>query len=200
MDRCRAALSSYTPQCLDLADGQMSAAVLVAIYPEGDDYHVLLTKRSELVEYHKGQISFPGGGYEPHDADLMATALRETEEEIGVRREDIEIIGQLDDVVTVSNFRVRPYVGVIKRTPYDFVFDPIEVAAILPVPFAHLTDEACIREETVRFDGVRMPMRSYVWEEHVVWGTTAQILRSFLDLLNLDGSIDDLIVRSASTP
>ncbi len=189
----RRALSSHTPRLVDLSDGKMSSAVLVPLYAAHGRYHVLFTKRSEHVEYHKGQISFPGGAEDAGDADLRFTALRETHEEIGVHPDHIEVIGQLDDFVTITNFRVRPYVGLLTRSPYEFAFDEREVAEVLPVPVAHLTDSANIVEEVRRVQDRDVQMRSYVWGEHVIFGATAFILRHFLDLMEREGSIDELV-------
>jgi len=172
----------------------MSSAVLVPLYAVDGRYHVLFTKRSEHVEYHKAQISFPGGAEDPGDADLLFTALRETHEEIGVHPDHIEVIGQLDDFVTITNFRVRPYVGLITRSPYEFAFDEREVAELLSVPVAHLSDPANCIDEVRHLEGRgEVLMRSYAWGEHVIWGATAMMLRHFLELVEREGSIDELI-------
>ena len=193
MERSRLILAGHTPRLLTLEEGQRSSAVMVPLLRDGGRYRVLLTKRTERVEHHKGEISFPGGAHDPEDADLRETALREMEEEIGVLREHVEVMGQLDDVVTGANYRIRPYVGVIDRSPYPFEENREEVAAVLSVPFSHLLDPAYVRdEEVVRFNGVRMRMRSYVWDEHVIWGATALILRGFIDLLERGGSLEEL--------
>src|SRR5581483_4386924 len=97
---------------------------------------------------HKGQISFPGGGRHGADEDLATTALRETWEEVGVHPDHVEIIGALDELMTISDFRVAPYVGVLKQTPYEFVPSPIEVAEVLEPPLRHLLDPANVVYET----------------------------------------------------
>ena len=97
-----------------LADPSLTpAAVLLVLYPKDGQYCILLHKRSEQVEYHKGEISFPGGTKDQEDKDFLYTALRETEEELGIRREDVTILGELDEVATRSGFGVRVYVGTI---------------------------------------------------------------------------------------
>ncbi len=193
MERSRLLLAGYTPRLLTLEEGQRASAVMVPLLLEGGGYRVVLTKRTDRVEHHKGEISFPGGALDPEDADLRQTALREMEEEIGVLRGHVEVVGQLDDVVTGANYRIRPYVGVVDRSPYPFQHNREEVAEVLAVPFSHLLDPAYVRdEEVVRFNGMRMRMRSYVWNEHVVWGATALILRGLIDLLERGGSLTEL--------
>ena len=120
-------------------DGLRPAAVLILLYDKSGEPHVLLNKRSQLVEHHKGEISFPGGGRDPEDADFLATALRETHEEMGVEPGDVSVIGELDDVVTRTDFCVRVYVGTI---PYPYPFKPLprEVAEVLEVPMSSLMD------------------------------------------------------------
>jgi 8-oxo-dGTP pyrophosphatase MutT (NUDIX family) len=137
-----------------------------------------------LVEHHKGQISFPGGAHDPEDEDLLQTALRETFEEIGVTPGDVELIGALDDILTISNFVVSPYVGVLRqRGPYTFNFSPFEVAEILEVPLDHLLDAANYVSEVQERDGMPITMHSFRYGEHVIWGATGRITRQFLDLL-----------------
>lgn len=192
MKRTREVLAGYTPRILPLDGGKMSSAVLVPLYVAEGHVRVLLTRRSEHVEHHKGQISFPGGAEDASDPDLRFTALRETHEEIGVHPADIEVLGQIDDFLTISNFRIRPYIGLIEKAPYDFVFDSIEVAEILEVPFGHLLDPAHTRDEPREVDGRQFTMRSYHWNGHVIYGATALMLRQFIDLLADAGCIDEL--------
>jgi 8-oxo-dGTP pyrophosphatase MutT (NUDIX family) len=160
----------------------MPAAVLLLLYAKEGVYHVLLNKRSELVEHHKGEISFPGGARDPVDRDFLDTALRETEEEMGVRRGDVTILGQLDDIVTRTNFGVRVYVGTI---PYPYPFQPSqdEIAEVLEVPLAVLQDPANLRQDARWVDNQLTTSYAYACGEHLVFGATATILEQFLDLL-----------------
>ena len=130
-------------------DGTLArAAVRLPLYESAGDTHVLFTVRSELVEHHKGQISFPGGAHDASDPDLRFTAVRETWEEIGVAMDHVEVIGQLDEMITISNFLVRPFVGRITQPgPYPFVHSEIEVTEILEVPLQHLREEANVVAE-----------------------------------------------------
>ncbi len=158
------------------------AAVLLLLYCKEGSYHVLLNKRSELVEHHKGEISFPGGARDPEDRDFLDTALRETEEEMGVSRGDVTILGELDDIVTRSNFGVRVFVGTI---PYPYPFKPSqdEIAEVLEVPLSVLQDPANLRQDARWVDNQLTTSYAYACGEHLVFGATATILEQFLDLL-----------------
>ncbi len=160
----------------------MPAAVLLLLYAKEGAYHVLLNKRSELVEHHKGEISFPGGARDPEDRDFLDTALRETEEEMGVSRGDVTILGELDDIVTRSNFGVRVFVGTI---PYPYPFKPSqdEIAEVLEVPLSVLQDPANLRQDARWVDNQLTTSYAYACGEHLVFGATATILEQFLDLL-----------------
>ena len=187
LQHIRDALASYRPRRIE-RDGLSRAAVLVPLYETDGAPHVLLTLRTETVEHHKGQISFPGGAHDAEDLDLVATALRETEEEIGLRREHVEVIGQLDDIVTVSDFLVSTYVGrVSSPAPYPFAPSAIEVAELLAVPLPHLHEPSTLNAAPApwRDPDVRsrlVPPPSYRFGEHLIWGATARVLRQFLEL------------------
>ena len=159
----------------------MPAAVLILLYAKNGSFHVLLNKRSELVEYHKGEISFPGGARDPEDRDFVDTALRETEEEMGVSRGDITILGQLDDIITRTNFGVRVYVGTI---PYPYPFNPSadEIAEVLEIPISVLQDPTNLLQDARLVDGDLSITISYACDGHVVFGATATILEQFLDI------------------
>ena len=163
-------------------DSLMPAAVLLFLYPKDGDYCILLNKRSEQVEHHKGEISFPGGARDPEVQNFRDTALRESEEEMGINRDDGTILGELDDIVTNSNFQVKVFVGTI---PYPYPFKPsaIEIAEVLEVPLSVLTDPGNIRQET-RWAGYQTTTSlSYAYNDHLVFGATAKILQQFLEIL-----------------
>ena len=160
------------------------AAVLipVGVGPEGE--YVVFTRRTDRVEYHKGQISFPGGAVDPEDRDRVETALRESREEIGLRPDDVEVLGLLDDVaVTRSGFCITPVVGYIRREgPYPFVANPAEVAEILQVPLSWLLDPAHVQTRLLLDErGRTFADFFFDWHGHVIWGATGRILKGFLD-------------------
>ncbi|HLF03711.1 MAG TPA: CoA pyrophosphatase, partial [Dehalococcoidia bacterium] len=160
----------------------MPAAVMVLLYPKDGEYCVLLNKRSEQVEHHKGEISFPGGARDPEDRDFLATALREVEEEMGVHPADVALLGQLDDVATRSRFAVRVFAGTI---PYPYPFRPstAEIAEVLEVPISFLRSPASLRHETRWAEGQGIAAVSYAYHHHLIFGATAKILQQFLTLL-----------------
>ncbi len=175
-------LLDYRPQRLS-HDKATPAAVLLLLYEKADEPYVVLTRRTEDVEHHKGETSFPGGAFDPQDGDLLTTALRETEEEIGVRPEDVEILGQLDDIVTITGFLVSPFVGVLRRWPYPFAVSAEEVAELVEVPLRHLLDERNLERGTRRFGDRWWPVLSYRYGDHRIWGATARIFKGFFDNL-----------------
>ena len=166
-----------------VADASLTpAAVMLLLYPRNGEYCILLNKRSEEVEHHKGEISFPGGARDPEDENSLDTALRETEEEMGIRRGDVKVLGQLDDVTTRSGFGVNVYVGTIAY-PYPFKPSALEIAEVLEVPVSVLRDPASVRVETRWQDGHTEESNSYAYNGHLIYGATARILQQFLQEL-----------------
>lgn len=163
-------------------EGLMPAAVMLLLYRKDDDYCVLLNKRSMTVEYHKGEMSFPGGARDPEDADFEDTARRETYEEMGIARDDITILGRLDDNVTRSNFLVKVFVGTIPY-PYEFRPSSHEIAEVVEIPLDVLRDPASWLWDSRIEDGERIAVRSYGYQEHLVYGATAKILDQFLEVV-----------------
>lgn len=163
-------------------DKTRAAAVLVPIVGREEGLTILLTRRSDSLPVHKGQISFPGGRVEEDDVDDVETALRETEEEIGLGRDLVEVIGRLDTYTTRTGFEVTPVVGLV-RPPFDLTPDPVEVAEIFEVPLEFVLDsdnhERHSREwqETTRHFWV-LPYR-----HHYIWGATAGMLVNLADVM-----------------
>lgn len=189
IEEVRAACTALpTPQpALHLPREPRAAAVVLLCAPIDGEVCVVMIKRPEHMPTHQGQIAFPGGAHQANDADLRATALRETVEEIGV--DGVEIIGELDTIATVASpFVVTPFVGLLEAEP-RITPDPGEVAAIVAVPIATLLDAAIFREELWDLEGVELftpPERSvYFFElpDETVWGATARILTGFLSHL-----------------
>jgi len=159
------------------------AAVLVPLFKKGEDCHIVFTKRSDNVRYHKGEISFPGGVFDERDVELQRTALREAFEEIGLEEKDVQVIGVLDDIVTITQFIVTPFVGLFPY-PYSFKLSPIEIAELIEVPISALLDEDCFSErEIIRGTGKEV-VYAYQYENHIIWGATARILKQFLELIS----------------
>ena len=157
------------------------AAVLLTLYHSENDFHVVLQKRSQQVEHHKGEISFPGGMADPDDKSLLHTALREAHEEMGIVPADVEVVGRLDDTPTITGFMISTYVGVVP-SPYPFLPSGMEVAEVLTVPLAHLRDPGACRIETHLDAGKLRTMPVFVHEGHVIFGATARILDQFLSV------------------
>jgi len=171
--RPRAVLSDPSLTC---------AAVLLPLIYRDNEWHVLVTVRTDRVEHHKGQISFPGGACDAGDATLEATALREAHEEIGLPPEAVEVLGALDDVRTVTGFAVTPFVGIVHHSgPY--VLNHHEVAAVVEVPLSFLRQPANVRAGQVEYRGQLYDVLFWDYGPHVIWGATAQILKTFIDLL-----------------
>jgi len=160
------------------------AAVLVPLFMKNGDLHVLLTKRSDQVEHHRGEISFPGGKRDPEDPDLLSCALREASEEVGIAPSDVRIVGELDDFYTVATgFLVVPFVGMI---PYPYSFQPSEreIAGLLSVPLEVFFDPSRRSEEIWTVRGEPLAVVFYRWEDHVIWGATARILKHFTEVMS----------------
>lgn len=178
-EKIREALARRQRQPAASRPGLRPAAVLLPLFLKEEQGHIILTRRTHTVEHHKGQISFPGGGWEEGDDCLCATALRESYEEIGLRGEDVEVLGELDPVATGSNFLVSPFVGFFPY-PYSFRVNPREAQELLEVPLAALLAPGASWEEALS-QGVSSS-RCYRYGEHVIWGVTAGILEQFLGL------------------
>lgn len=182
LDPVRRRLAAYVPSRLS-EPGLVQAGVLVPLYVEAGDVYVLLTRRTEHVATHKGQISFPGGVVEPQDRDAMDAALREAYEELGIRPQDVELLGSLDDVTTmVSGFLIRPYVG---RIPYPYPLRPApeEIAEVLGIPLRFFLDDRNLRVELVGEGISRRALQFYDYGPHTVWGATARVIRNLVEIL-----------------
>jgi 8-oxo-dGTP pyrophosphatase MutT (NUDIX family) len=153
------------------------AAVLVPLVRYAGEVRVLLTRRTSHLSTHSGQISFPGGRLEERDADLAACALRETEEEIGLSREHVRILGALDSYITVTGFAVTPVVGAV--TPgFSLRLDAHEVAEAFEVPLAFLLDPANHRRHSGVFNGIERFWWAMPYRDYYIWGATAGMLRN----------------------
>jgi 8-oxo-dGTP pyrophosphatase MutT (NUDIX family) len=159
------------------------AAVIVPLFNKDGNCYLLFTRRTQEVKHHKGQISFPGGAFDKEDGDLRRTALRETCEEIGLREEDVRIIGILDDIVTTTNFVVTPFVGYF-RYPYPFRLSRREIDELIEVPLSVLLDPASFSEREIDDGDLKRLVYNYQCGPHAIWGATALILKQFLGLIS----------------
>jgi 8-oxo-dGTP pyrophosphatase MutT (NUDIX family) len=164
-----------------LVTGSVAAAVLVPLVEFADDVSVVLTKRPETMPSHQGEIAFPGGKHDPVlDADIEATARREAQEEIGLDRDDVEIVARLEGISTVaSRFVITPFVGFVRGHPV-LTPDPREVVRVFEVPLSELMADGVYREE--RWDTWKQDLAVHFYEltDETVWGATARILTSLL--------------------
>jgi 8-oxo-dGTP pyrophosphatase MutT (NUDIX family) len=158
------------------------AAVLVPVVDHADGLTVLFTERAPDLRHHPGQISFPGGRLEPGDADPAAAALRETEEEIGLDRRHVELLGYLPDQLVVTGYRVTPLVGLV-APGVPLTLDPLEVASVFEVPLAHLMDPAHHRARARPIGGEQVEVYDIPYGARNIWGATAGMLMSLYWLL-----------------
>ncbi|MGZ8426533.1 MAG: NUDIX hydrolase [Candidatus Binatia bacterium] len=179
-DKVFSALISRTPEIVT-GNGLKPAAVLIAIQERVDGDYVVLTKRGDNMPTHKGQIAFPGGRVHAGDADLVATALRESHEEIGVVPEHVRVLGRLDEFTAGYGIVVTPVVGVIPPQ-YDFLLDLAETSAVASVPIRSLMEPGTYVKNAHLSPGGHPSYHFYVDNGWDIWGVTARILVQFLEL------------------
>ncbi len=185
IERIERSRSPRAPE-FNVADAR-EAAVLVALYEDRGDTHVVLTKRPETMPSHRGEIAFPGGKRDPGDPDLAAAALREAHEEVGIEPAAVEIIGQLDTIATVASaFTITPIVGVLPAPPV-LVPHPIEVVDAFGVSVSELLHPESYREEFWNLWGEYRSMTFFELPGETVWGATARILTRFLTVVTAPG-------------
>ena len=175
LDVIRQGVVDYQPRRIPSGD-DVRAAVAVLLLERDGDVFAVLTKRTETVRHHKGEVSFPGGMFEPGDEDLKYTALRESHEEVGIDPGCVEIIGGLDDSWTYTGFVITPYVGII-HAPYEFATNPREVAYIIFLPYSHLRDSQF--SPANRGTG----WTSFYFNGDRIWGATCRVLMHFRDII-----------------
>jgi 8-oxo-dGTP pyrophosphatase MutT (NUDIX family) len=164
-------------------NNRLPSAVLIPIYKHDGQYYIVFIKRTNKVKTHKGQISFPGGMRDKGDKTLRDTALRESVEEIGLRQEDIAILGELDDeITTTSNFIVTPFIASVPY-PYHFTPNKAEVAKIISVPVTALLDKDNRKPETETLSGKKVESFAYYYRGTRIWGATARILNKLLGII-----------------
>jgi 8-oxo-dGTP pyrophosphatase MutT (NUDIX family) len=177
-------LSIYPSQQIQKEDHRIKAAVLIPLFKVGNVWQVLFTRRSQNVQDHKGQVSFPGGAFEWIDKDLEATALRETEEEIGISDNKVRILGRMDPFPSISNYLITPVVGLLDY-PFQIKIAVEEVDKVFWIGLDWLADKRNYEErDFTRSNGSIERVLFYrEFEGEMVWGITARILTRFLELI-----------------
>jgi 8-oxo-dGTP pyrophosphatase MutT (NUDIX family) len=174
---------SQRHKVIDRFDGYTPSAVLIPLYEREGECYLVFTRRTEIVNHHKGQISFPGGGRHPEDRTLMDTAIRESWEEIGLNPQDAEVLGELDDIATyTTNFVISPFVAAIPY-PYEFRASPYEVEEIIEVPLSVLLDKRNFSQEVVSLGDQLILQYFYRHGDQVIYGATARIVKQFLEVV-----------------
>jgi 8-oxo-dGTP pyrophosphatase MutT (NUDIX family) len=161
----------------------ISAAVLVPIVVHRDEMTILLTRRTDHLKDHPGQIGFPGGRVEPGDEGPIQTALREAHEEIGLSKDQVQVIGYLEPHAVVTGFAVTPIVGFIEPAT-DRKLDEFEVAEAFEVPLAFFLNDANLRRSVRRYRELEVPLFEYQYQDRRIWGATAQMIHGFIKLIN----------------
>ncbi len=181
----RNSFATYKASVIHGADA-VCAGVIVPVFEKDGDVHIVLTRRTDTVSIHKGEVSFPGGMCEEKDGNTMNTALRECCEEIGVKPADVEVVGRLDDMYTLTGYIITPYVGIMPY-PYPFRTNPQEVAYIICLPFRFLYETDPLLEEA-EYKGKVSRVPSFYFHGDRIWGATCRMLLSFRGIIG-NGSI-----------
>ena len=159
------------------------AAVLIPLFYENSELMMLFTQRTYLVKHHRGQISFPGGVHDPDDDNLLATALRESQEEIGLAPQEVDVLGFLNATLTITGFRVYSFVGLVPY-PYEFLLNDREVARLMAFPVRQLLQPHRWRTGPHDWEGKHSTVYYCKMPQTTIWGATARILVDFLALLH----------------
>jgi len=184
LQRIKDSLKNREPDTIDNSEARYAhASVLIPLFSKDGRLNVIFTKRTNRVEHHKGQISFPGGAVDMEDGSYQETALREAEEEIGLLKKDVEILGRIDDeLAAVSNFIIHPFVGEIPW-PYDFQINTLEVESLIYIPLHVFTDKTAGHiKDFVVVDGFPYHGTNYQFGGNIIWGATARIMENFIKI------------------
>ena len=166
-----------------------SAVLLILVQGPNGELDILFTKRPSQMVYHAGEVCFVGGSSDPSDESLLATALREAQEEMGISADDIEVLGTLDkERPKTTPFVIQPFVGLL-QAPYKFRPNASEIAEVLMVPLAAVQNPENFREEAWLRDGELERERYFAYGPHLIWGATARMLGQFLNFLKDEDSV-----------
>lgn len=175
---------------MGILDDLTPAAVLIPLVEREKQVMTLFTQRTSHLKHHAGQISFPGGHSDPEDRSAEDTALRETEEEVGLHRRHIRVIGRLDPYITRTGFSVIPVVGLV-TPPFDIEPDPHEVEDVFEVPLAFLMDPANHQRHKREVNGTRRDFYAMPYHDRFIWGATAGMIKNLYDVLVGNGPDPD---------
>lgn len=167
-----------------------AASVLMPLVDRAEGISVLLTERTDHLPDHAGQVSFPGGSREARDADDIDTALRETEEEVGIERRFVDVIGTLDLYQTGTGFDITPVVGVVGEG-FSLTIDATEVAQVFEVPLGFVLDSANHQTHSREFNGVEFSYYALSYDDHYIWGATAAMLVNLTRVLAVHGGVEN---------
>jgi 8-oxo-dGTP pyrophosphatase MutT (NUDIX family) len=181
IERIQKVLADYQRQELHKEE-LVPAGVVVPLFEKDGGFHLLMERRTEKVLKHRGQISYPGGVRDPEDDDIIQTALREAWEEVGLKPEDVDVLGLLGDIETITGFLVTP---VVAKIPYPYEFRPStdEVAELLEVPWKVFVEGWGYRREKAEYQGEMHTSHFYQYNQHTIWGATARITRELVNLV-----------------
>ncbi|RVU31416.1 CoA pyrophosphatase [Neptunomonas marina] len=178
LEQLRERLQQYSPY--QFRSAQPQASVLIAL-TDAADPEVILTKRSSRLSTHRGEVAFPGGKQDPADPDLLFTALREAEEEIGLSPNAVDVLGNLGQVMSKHQLQVTPWVGIVP-TGLRLEANPDELESIFTAPLSFFLQDHRARTDSIRFKGLTHYVPAYEYEGHIIWGLTAYML---VELLNV---------------
>jgi 8-oxo-dGTP pyrophosphatase MutT (NUDIX family) len=174
--------ADFEPPPPAVADRSLVPAAVLVLLERGGEWRMVFTKRTTHVDKHKGEVSFAGGMRDPEDADTRHTALREAHEELGLEPARVTVLGELDDLVTVTGFQVTPVVAITGPDPL-YQPNPAEVERVLRVPLAHLRDPRQWFDDVRTWRGETRVLRSCRFGDDIIWGATSRILQGFLELV-----------------
>lgn len=174
-------LKNYQPVRQKIKSAKPAAVMILFLEVQSQPF-LLFTRRTNTVEHHKGQISFPGGSMDPGDASLLETALRETTEEIGIPPKQITVLGESDDFLTNTNFLVRPVVGVL-QPPFNFRINHGEVVEVLKVPLSLFLNESSFEIKKWESNGKEYDVYFYSFGPHTIWGVTGYLINRLVDIV-----------------
>ena len=171
---------------VELAPGAVPSAVLIPLFLKNGSCHILFTKRTENLQHHRGEVSFPGGVCHLEDGNSLRTALRETWEEVGIAPEEVDILGVLDDFLTIHNYLVTPYVGFVAKE-HQLRINPAEVQRIIEVPLDFLLTPGVFQLRDWTWQGRTIPLFCVDYEGDRIWGLTAAMLKQFMEIISVAG-------------